>query len=389
MRRLGGDGPRRAALTEPLAPPAAGALRAALLRWYRRARRDLPFRRTRDPWAVWVSEAILQQTTVAAGVPRWERFLARFPTVASLAAAGEREVLAEWSGLGYYARARNLHRAARAVVAGGGEVPRTVDGLRALPGVGPYTAAAVASIAFGVPAPLVDGNVARVLARLLAVPGDVRSGRARAAVEEAAAAFLNRRSPGDHNQALMELGAVVCLPRAPRCESCPLAGACRARASGRPEAFPVPRARKAPVHVRLAAGLARRRGRVVLVEDRILVPGHLVLPLVEVPDGADAGAALRAAWPRLAGRRAARLVSLGTVRHAVLERRYAVEAFAVTEGPRDGAAPGSRALLPEELANEPRGGLLPKLLAVSARSAATSVPARARRGPARPRRTGG
>jgi A/G-specific adenine glycosylase len=163
-----------------------------------------------------VSEVILQQTTVAAGAPRWRRFLSRFPTVESLAAASESEVLAEWSGLGYYARARNLHRAARRVVALAGGIPRTTEGLRALPGVGPYTAAAVASIAVGVPAAVVDGNVARVLARFLAIPGDARSSRFRHVVERAADALLDRRSPGEHNQALMELGALVCLPRGGR-----------------------------------------------------------------------------------------------------------------------------------------------------------------------------
>ena len=382
------DRPRRPSLNPPFSPAAFAALRTALLRWYRRERRDLPFRRTRDPWAVWVSETILQQTTVATGVPRWERFLSRFPTVSSLAAASEREVLAEWSGLGYYARARNLHRAARLVEEAGGAIPRSVEGLRTLPGVGPYTAAAVASIAFGLPVPLVDGNVARVLARLLAIPGDARTGRSRAAVEAAAAALLNRRSPGGHNQALMELGALVCLPRKPRCSSCPLARECRALASGRPETFPARRARKAPVRIRLAAGLALRRGRHVLVEDRILVPGHLVLPLVEVREGADARGSLRAAWPRLAGRRATRLVPLGAARHAVLERRYVVELFVVTEGALVRTASRVRALLPEELAEEPRGGLLTKLLALSA-AGGPSRPARARRGPAPPTPTGG
>ena len=365
------------------------ALRSSLLRWYRRERRDLPFRRTRDPWAVWVAEVILQQTTVAAGVPRWERFLSRFPTVASLAAAPERDVLAEWSGLGYYARARNLHRAARQVMQDGGTVPRSVGELRALPGVGPYTAAAVASIAFGVPAPLVDGNVARVLARLLAVPGDVRAGAARALVDDAAAAFLNRRSPGDHNQALMELGALVCLPRAPRCGSCPLARECRALASGQPESFPVRRPRKPAVRIRLAAGVARRRGLLVLVEDPFLVRGHLVVPLVEVAEGSDAGEALRAAWPRLAGRLATRVVPVGTARHSVLERRYGVEVFQVTEGKAATGAPRLRLVHPGELSAEPRGGLLPKLLALSAPAAGPVPPGRARRRPARPKRRGG
>jgi len=378
-------------------PPVSGAgharglaaLRAPLLAWYRRERRDLPFRRTRDPWAIWVAEVVLQQTTVAAGVPRWERFLARFPTLGALAAATEREVLAEWSGLGYYARARNLHRAARLVAEAGGAVPTSVEGLAALPGVGPYTAAAVASICFGAAVPVVDGNVARVLARLLAIPGDARGGASRAAVERAAEAFLDPARPGDHNQAVMELGATVCLPRSPRCAACPLARRCRARATGRPEAWPAPRGRKAAVNVRLAAGVARRRGRLVLVPDSRLVPGHLVVPLVEVAGEADAARALAAAWPRLAGRRAARLEPLGSVRHAVLERRYRVDVYRVAEG--SAARPGARPLLrsEEELAAEPRGGLLAKVLALSSPGAGPARPARARRGPARPRPSGG
>jgi len=342
----------------------------------------------RDPWAIWASEVILQQTTVAAGAPRWERFLARFPTVDALAAAPEREVLAEWSGLGYYARARNLHRAARIVAASGGAVPASVEGLRALPGVGPYTAAAVASIAFGVPVPLVDGNVARVLARLLAIPGDVRSGAARAAVGDAASGFLDRRFPGEHNQALMELGALVCLPRAPRCTECPIADACRARAAGDPERFPAPRRRKAPVRVRLAAGVAFRSGRLVLVEDEHLVPGHLVVPLAPVEGDAGAAAALAAAWPSLAGRRAARLEPAGRVRHSVLERRYDVEVFRVDEG---AAAPGARPRLlgTAELSRAPLGGLTRKVLAVSGATPSEEPPARGRRGSPPPTRIGG
>jgi A/G-specific adenine glycosylase len=264
-----------------------------------------------------------------------------------------------------------------------------VAALRALPGVGPYTAAAVASIAFGVPVPLVDGNVARVLSRLHAIPGDPRAGAARAAVEEAAAGFLNRRHPGDHNQALMELGALVCLPRAPRCASCPLSAACRARASGDPESFPARRPPKPAVRVRLAAGVARRRGRLVLVEDTRLVPGHLVVPLVAPARGAGAGEALRAGWPALAGRRAARLEPAGVVRHSVLERRYEVEVFTVVESASAHGAGRPRLLLPAELEEAPRGGLLAKVLALTAPCGTSPPPARARRGPARPTPRGG
>ncbi len=330
------------------------------------------------------------------GVPRWVSFLARFPTVSALAAASERDVLAEWSGLGYYARARNLHRAARIVMERGGSIPRSAEELRTLPGVGPYTAAAISSIAFGTAVPTLDGNVARVLARLHAIPGDPRAGASRTAVEAAATAFLNRRSPGNHNQALMELGALVCLPRSPRCDVCPLARECRARASGRTGDFPARRPRKPTVSVRLAAGIARRRGRLVLLEDALLVPGHLVVPLVEVGAGDDAGRVLASAWPRLAGRLVQRVDFVGSLRHSVLERRYAVAVFEVTEASRVGepsATAGARQprlLLPAELEREPRGGILGKLLALSAAGAeGSSRPARARRGPAPPKRNGG
>ena len=234
--------------------------------------------------------------------------------------------------------------------------------------------------------------MARVLARLLAIPGDARSGPSRAAVEVAAAALLNRRQPGDHNQALMEVGAIVCLPRAPRCEACPLARECSALATGRTEDFPSPRPRKPTVRIRLAAGLAVRRGRLVLVEDELLVPGHLVAPLVAVPNGADASETLRAAWPRLAGCRATRLERAGAVRHAVLARRYHVEVFEITEAGVRGEATGaarSRLLRPKELEKEPRGGLLSKVLALTAPDAGSSRPAPARRGPAPPKRRGG
>lgn len=278
----------------------------------------------------------------------------------------------------------------------GGSIPRTAEELRSLPGVGPYTAAAITSIAFGTAVPALDGNVARVLARLHAIPGDPRAGASRTAIEAAATAFLNRRSPGNHNQALMELGALVCLPRSPRCNACPLARECRARASGRTGDFPLRRPRKPTVSVRLAAGIARRRGRLVLLEDAFLVPGHLVVPLVEVGAGDDAARVLASAWPRLAGRLARRIDFVGTVRHAVQERRYAVDVFEVTEAFRVSRVPAKadarqpRLLLPTELEREPRGGILRKLVALSAAEAAgSSRPARARRGPAPPKRNGG
>ncbi|MEP6963562.1 MAG: A/G-specific adenine glycosylase, partial [Acidobacteriota bacterium] len=179
------------------------AIRKALTRWFGRHQRDLPWRRTRDPYAIWISEIMLQQTRVAAVIPYFERFLQRFPKIADLAAADETEVLTIWAGLGYYSRARNLQKAAQQVAAAGA-FPETFESIRDLAGIGDYTAGAVASIAFALPHPAVDGNVRRVVMRL--------AGSAEVDVAAEATALLDRRNPGAWNQALMELGAVVCLP---------------------------------------------------------------------------------------------------------------------------------------------------------------------------------
>ena len=221
----------------------ASSLRSDLLSWFDRHRRDLPWRRTRDPYRIWVSEVMLQQTRVEAVLPYYERFLDRFPSVDELAGAPIDEVLALWSGLGYYRRARQLHAAARHI-ADAGEFPRTLDRLLDLPGVGSYTAAAVASIAFGLAVPVLDGNVERVMARRLAQAEDPKRGAPRARLVAAAAALLDPSRPGDSNQALMELGATVCLPRQPRCLLCPLRPGCAAAAEGRPELYPPPRRRR-------------------------------------------------------------------------------------------------------------------------------------------------
>jgi A/G-specific adenine glycosylase len=229
--------------------PSQASLRRDLLSWFDRHRRDLPWRRTQDPYRIWVSEIMLQQTRVEAVLPYYERFLARFPSVHELASAPVDDVLALWSGLGYYRRARQLHAAARRI-AEAGEFPRTLDRLLELPGIGAYTAAAVASIAFGVAAPVLDGNVERVMARRLALAEDPRRGASRARLLAAAATLLDPSRPGDSNQALMELGATLCLPRQPRCLLCPLRPGCGAAAAGRPELYPPPRRRR-PTEIRL------------------------------------------------------------------------------------------------------------------------------------------
>ncbi|TPG52336.1 A/G-specific adenine glycosylase [Roseomonas nepalensis] len=221
-------------------PPSA----VPLLAWYDRHRRVLPWRVTgppgsADPYRIWLSEVMLQQTTVATVGPRYDRFLGRFPDVAALAAAPWEEVAAEWAGLGYYARARNLHAAARAVVARGG-FPDTEEGLRALPGIGAYTAAAVAAIAFGRPTVPVDGNVERVVARLLAIRDPLPG--ARRLIGPAAGRFMEqeaaRTRPGDFVQALFDLGATICTPRRPACALCPWRDDCRARREGIQDGLP-------------------------------------------------------------------------------------------------------------------------------------------------------
>ena len=219
-----------------------------LLGWYDAHGRDLPWRRTHDPYAIWLSEVILQQTRIAQGQAYWERFLAAFPDVQRLAAASEDDVLRLWQGLGYYSRARNLHAAAKQVAALG-RFPDTLDGIRALKGVGDYTAAAIGSIAFGLPAAVVDGNVYRVLARHFGIGTPVGSSAARKEFTALAQSLLPQDRPGDFNQAMMDFGALVCTPASPACLLCPLAGSCAALASGRVDSLPA-KARAPEVQVR-------------------------------------------------------------------------------------------------------------------------------------------
>jgi A/G-specific adenine glycosylase len=247
-------------------PAQVGRLHRALLRWYESCRRDLPWRRTRDPWAIWVSEIMLQQTRVETVSPYFERFMAQFPTPLALAEAAEDEVLSAWSGLGYYRRARMLHAGARVVARAAG-IPRNREGLLGLPGIGRYTAGAIASIAFGEAVGLVDGNVARVLARLFAIEDDIkRAGMRRA--ERLAEELVHEGDPGAWNQALMELGATVCTPRAPACERCPVASSCRAFTEGRTLELPVVSAKAKPKPQRMQALVARKDGRILLARRR-------------------------------------------------------------------------------------------------------------------------
>ena len=230
--------------------------RKQLLRWFRQFRRDLPWRRTKDPYRIWLSEIMLQQTRVAAAIPYYERFLERFPDVRSLATARQEEVLRLWSGLGYYSRARNMQKAAQQIVAKhGGEFPPREEDVLALPGIGTYTAAAILSIAFGEKFAVLDGNVARVLARLGAVRGDLRESQRWQDLQKTASTLLDSESPGDWNQAMMELGATLCTPKSPQCLLCPVAQFCEGRKLGIAESLPEKRKKRATVEVTLAAAV--------------------------------------------------------------------------------------------------------------------------------------
>jgi A/G-specific adenine glycosylase len=308
-------------------PAEAARLRAPLLRWYGRAKRDLPWRRTKDPYAIWVSEAMLQQTTVAAVVPYWERFLERFPDLKTLASSREDDVLAAWSGLGYYRRARALREGAIAVMERhGGRVPRELHALIDLPGIGRYTAGAIASVAFGDEVPVVDGNVKRVFSRLFAMRGEPSAARERA-YWSIAAALVAGAAPGDWNQALMELGATVCTPREPRCDECPLARWCRGRALGRPTAFPR-REQAAPVRiVPVAVAWVERRSRVLLERRHPDGPfrGVWDLPAAIVPSGVKAGRAIVRAVSERHGLRLRDRGVLVKAKHSILATRLTIE----------------------------------------------------------------
>ena len=263
---------------------ARDAAAATLLAWYDRHRRDLPWRalpgEPADPYKVWLSEIMLQQTTVAAVKPYFLGFLARWPNVGLLAQASGEEVMRAWAGLGYYSRARNLHACAK-IVAGPlkGKLPDTEAGLRCLPGIGPYTAAAVAAIAFGLPVAAIDGNAERVLARLYAISTPLPA--ARSEIRAKAAAMVPVERPGDFAQAMMDLGAMICSPKHPSCDICPLRKFCRGHASGCPEGLP----RKAPRRERPlrqgAAFFVRRRDGAVLVRTR--PPKGLLGGMTEIP----------------------------------------------------------------------------------------------------------
>ncbi|MFO7714188.1 A/G-specific adenine glycosylase [Desulfosarcina sp.] len=241
-------------------------VRRKLLQWYSTHQRRLPWRTTSDPYAIWVSEVMLQQTQVATAIPYYLRFMDRFPTPAHLAAADIQEVLKLWEGLGYYSRARNLHRAAGMVtVAFNGQVPDDPETFKSLPGVGDYIAAAVLSIAFGRVLAVVDGNVKRVLARLLEIDTPVNRSGSHKVFKVPAMDLICPKQPADFNQAMMELGALICRPKKPDCRSCPLAHLCRANRHRQTEAYPKRDASRKIPHRHVAIAVIRKKGKMLLV----------------------------------------------------------------------------------------------------------------------------
>ena len=308
--------------------PDREALRRQLLTWYRAQKRDLPFRRTKDPYAILVAEILLQRTRVKAGVPYYERFLAAFPTVHDLAAAREADVLRAWEGLGFYGRARNLLQAAKAIEKEfGGELPTDFEALRGLPGIGDYTAGAVGSIAFGLRVPAVDGNATRVLARMFRIEDDVVHAKGRARVRALAVQLVPADAPGEWNQALMELGATVCIPAAPRCGECPISDECLAFAAGVQDGLPrVPAKRSVRVE-RVVFAVARRGDAVLLVRrQRGLHAGMFALPGGAVGAAESPENALRRHLSLLR-LRVPSMECLGPVRHTFSHLRWEGDAY--------------------------------------------------------------
>jgi A/G-specific adenine glycosylase len=315
-----------------------------LLAWYARNRRDLPWRHERDPYAIWLSEVMLQQTRVETVIPYYTRFLERFPTLGALAASAEEEVLALWSGLGYYRRARSLWAGARAVAENhGGEFPRRLEDALSLPGVGPYTARAVLSIAHGTPLAVVDGNVERVVTRLLRLSGDPRKGETARAIRAAVDHWLPADEAGDFNQAMMELGATVCTPSEPRCPTCPVSSHCAANTRGDQDRYPESAPRRATVEVRLEAALLRRGSEYLLStpEDFGFLDGLWVFPLVDVTTGSGPPGTIAAALGAKLGADLRATARLAPIRHSITYRRIAITPV-VLDGEVDEPLPTDR-----------------------------------------------
>ena len=301
--------------------------------WFDGAKRDLPWRRSRDPYRIWVSEIMLQQTTVAAVVAYFNRFMEAFPNVQALAAAPEREVLRLWEGLGYYRRARQLHAAAQKIVGEySGVFPSDPAGVRALPGIGRYTAGAISSIAYDLPEPILEANTVRLLSRLSAYRDDPLAKPGQEHLWGWAAALVPKEEPGLFNQALMELGALLCTPREPQCPACPVASLCGARKLGLEREIPKPKAKKVFEEVREAAVLIRRRNQVLLIE---WAAGKRWAGLWDFPrfavvaeQGANIREALRTELKRTLGIEVEVGESLHTLKHGVTRFKITLDAYA-------------------------------------------------------------
>jgi A/G-specific adenine glycosylase len=301
-----------------------------LLAWSRAHRRDLPWRDERDPYRIWVSEVMLQQTQVETVIPYYHRFLARFPTLRSLAEADLDEVLKAWEGLGYYARARNLHRAARRVMEDhAGQLPADGDALLALPGIGPYTVGAILSLGFGQDAAVLDGNVRRVLSRIFAIDDDPRSATTRRRLWNLAEALLPPGQAGSFNEALMDLGATVCTPRDPRCPECPLSEGCQGVQGGDPKRYPARVQRRPLPHYDIAVGVIWR-GDQVLISKRHTE--DLLGGLWEFPGGKrESGETLEECLAREVWEELGIEIAVGTllmsIRHAYTHFRVTLHVF--------------------------------------------------------------
>ena len=331
------------------------AIRRALLKWFDENARDLPWRRTSDPYAIWISEIMLQQTQVATAGPYYERFMRRFPTVEKLARARLDTVLKQWEGLGYYSRARNMHRAAQEIVARfDGRLPKTKDDLLTLPGIGAYTAGAVASIAFDRREPVVDGNVIRVLCRLCRIQDDPKKSGVQKRIWSLAEHLLPAARPGDFNQALMELGSEICLPRSPRCDLCPLSPMCQARLHGDQADLPVRSPKKKIPCYTVVVGVIRKQGRILIDKRK---PEGLLGGLWEFPGGKkERGETLEAALQREIREELAMQIRierrLATVDHAYSHFRIRLHAFEctyVSGTPRCGSCTAIKWVRPADL----------------------------------------
>src|SRR5690348_4774135 len=333
---------------ESLSRSQATADRRSLLHWYRRRSRALPWRTFSSPYTVWLSEVMLQQTQIETVIPYYQRFVREFPTVEHLAKAPLERVLELWSGLGYYRRARNLHQAAQDLVEKhGGRFPSEMALARTLPGVGDYTARAVLSIAYNQPFAVLDGNVARVMARLLTLHGSLPQPEFRRRIEKALDLLLPRRSPGSFNQAMMELGQTICLPRSPQCPRCPLHHRCRGFKSGRPESFPDPKPRRKTEEWHMAVAVLHKSQRVMLL--RGLHDGLLDelwnFPSALGRSGSEALGLLKAKLSRLLGTAPSLKGPACELRHNITYRSIQVYVY---KGPFAGRDPqnGSRWIQP-------------------------------------------